>query len=154
MKTPGLKTFNIATCLALWASLVVPLTAQSSDDSPLLPIEVKCPVEGSQNYAQVFRRADGLTIRYSIKYDGDTAIEVRAEVASESVFRIVDEIDLLSPTTDDEKKALAAAIISRNQQRLMQSAEAYPPIRIAMKNNCKTTLGSRKRDRDYRPRWF
>ena len=115
MKTPGLKTFNIATCLALWASLVVPLTAQSSDDSPLLPIEVKCPVEGSQNYAQVFRRADGLTIRYSIKYDGNTAIEVRAEVASESVFRIVDEIDLLSPTTEDEKKALAAAIISRNQ---------------------------------------
>ena len=115
MKTPGLKTFNVATCLALWASSVVPSTAQSSDDSPLLPIEVKCPVEGSQNYAQVFRRADGLTIRYSIKYDGDTAIEVRAEVASESVFRIVDEIDLLSPTTDDEKKALAAAIISRNQ---------------------------------------
>ena len=94
---------------------MVPLTAQSSDDSPLLPIEVKCPVEGSQNYAQVFRRADGLTIRYSIKYDGNTAIEVRAEVASESVFRIVDEIDLLSPTTEDEKKALAAAIISRNQ---------------------------------------
>ena len=115
MKTPGLKTFNIATCLALWASLVVPSTAQSSDDSPLLPIEVKCPAEGSQNYAQVFRRADGLTIRYSIKYNGDTAIEVRAEVASESVFRIVDEIDLLSPTTEDEKKALAAAIISRNQ---------------------------------------
>ena len=83
MKTLGLKTFNVATCLTLWGKLSGAVDCSIIDDSPLLPIEVKCPVEGSQNYAQVFRRADGLTIRYSIKYNGDTAIEVRAEVASQ-----------------------------------------------------------------------
>lgn len=116
MKTSSSTIFCVATSLTLWASSGASPSAQSSGDSPLLPIEVKCPIEGSQTYVQVSRRADGLTIKYSIKYDGDTATEVRAEVAtSDSLFRIVDEIDLLSPTTDDEKKALAAAIIATNQ---------------------------------------
>ncbi|MET0277989.1 MAG: hypothetical protein ABW198_06600 [Pseudorhodoplanes sp.] len=86
--------------------------AQSSE---LLPIEVKCPAEGGQTYAQTFRRFDGLTIKYLIKYGDGTPIAVSAEVESDSVFRIVDEIDLLSAEATDEKKALAKAVISKNQ---------------------------------------
>jgi hypothetical protein len=112
MNARRILVFIAETVLALSATWVT-ARAQSSD---LLPIEVKCPAEGSQTYAQVFRRFDGLTIRYLIKYDGDKAIAVVAEVAtSDSVFRILDEIDLLNPEADKEKKALAELLITKNQ---------------------------------------